>query len=166
MGSTVAGLGGLLGDVWGLYIPPATPGTSGPGKPPVDTNFLAPFINRQSVGLHVTHELRGPHHHPVPPLMAQQLKNPPANQETRETQVRSLGWEDPLEEEMATHSRILASKIPWTKEPGGLQSMGCKESDTREQLPLFNTSPPQPPPCWVLVDQWVVLGSTCAVLWS
>ena len=46
------------------------------------------------------------------------LKN---NEETR---VRSLGWEDPLEEEMATHSSVLARKIPWTEEPGGLQSMG------------------------------------------
>ena len=96
-------------------------------------------------------------------LVAQMVKNLPT---VPETQVRSLGWEDPLEEEMATHSRILASKIPWTEEPGGLQSVGCKESDTSEQLTLFNTSPPQPPPCWVLVDQWVVLGSTCAVLWS
>ena len=41
-----------------------------------------------------------------------------------ETQVRSLGWEDPLEEEMATHSSTLAWRIPWTEEPGGLQSMG------------------------------------------
>ena len=45
----------------------------------------------------------------------------PAVQETR---VRFLGWEDPLEKEMAIHSSILAWKIPWTKEPGGLQSMG------------------------------------------
>ena len=45
-------------------------------------------------------------------------------QETQQAWVRSLGWEDPLEEEMATHSRILAWKIPWTEEPGGLQSMG------------------------------------------
>ena len=44
-------------------------------------------------------------------------------QETKETQVRSLGQEDPLEEEMATHSSILAWRIPWTEEPGGLQSM-------------------------------------------
>ena len=41
-----------------------------------------------------------------------------------ETWVRSLGWEDPLEKEMATHSSILAQKIPWMEEPGGLQSMG------------------------------------------
>ena len=40
------------------------------------------------------------------------------------------GWEDPLEKEMATHSSILAWKIPWTEEPGGLQSMGSQESDT------------------------------------
>ena len=55
-------------------------------------------------------------------------------QETQETQVRSLSQEDPLEEEMATHSGILARKIPWTEEPGGLQSMGCKDSDTIARL--------------------------------
>ena len=55
--------------------------------------------------------------------MVQTIKNPPAMQETW---VRSLGWEDPLEEEMATHSRILVWKIPWTEEPGGLQSMGLQ----------------------------------------
>ena len=44
----------------------------------------------------------------------------------QETQVRALGWEDPLEEEMATHSSILAWEIPWTEEPGGLQSMGSQ----------------------------------------
>ena len=60
--------------------------------------------------------------------MAQIVENPPAMQET---QVRSLGWEDPLEEEMATHSSILAWRIPWTKEPGGLQSMGS-QSLTRQ----------------------------------
>ena len=43
---------------------------------------------------------------------------------------RSLGWEDPLEEGIATHSSIFAWRIPWTEEPGGLQSEGCKESDT------------------------------------
>ena len=47
-------------------------------------------------------------------------------QETRETQVRSLGQEDLQEEEMATHSSILAWKIPWTEEPGGLQSLGLQ----------------------------------------
>ena len=44
----------------------------------------------------------------------------------RETQVRSLGWEDPLEKEMATHSSTLAWKIPWMEEPGRLQSMGSQ----------------------------------------
>ena len=48
------------------------------------------------------------------------VKNPPAVQET---QVQSLGWEDPLEKEMATHSSILAWKIPWTEEPGGLHTV-------------------------------------------
>ena len=51
------------------------------------------------------------------------VKNLPAVQETH---VRSLGWEDPLEKEMATHSSILAWKISWTEEPGGLQSMGLQ----------------------------------------
>ena len=51
------------------------------------------------------------------------VKNLPA---MRETWVRSLGWEDPLKEEMATHSNILAWKIPWTEEPGGLHSMGSQ----------------------------------------
>ena len=46
--------------------------------------------------------------------------------------VQSLGWEDPLEQKMATHTRILAWKIQWTVEPGGLQSMGDKELDTTE----------------------------------
>ena len=44
----------------------------------------------------------------------------------QETQVRSLGWEDPLEKEMATHSSILGWEIPWTEEPGGLQFMGSQ----------------------------------------
>ena len=44
----------------------------------------------------------------------------------QETQIRSLGWEDALEEEMATHSSILACRIPWTEKPGGLQSMGSQ----------------------------------------
>ena len=48
----------------------------------------------------------------------------------QETWVRLLGWEDPLEKEMATHSNILAWRISWTEEPGRLQSMGLQESDT------------------------------------
>ena len=61
--------------------------------------------------------------------MAQVVKSLPAMQETW---VQSLGWEDSLEKEMATHSSILALRIPWTEESGGLQSMGHKESDTAE----------------------------------
>ena len=55
--------------------------------------------------------------------MAQMVKCLPA---TRKTQVRSLGQEDPLEKEMATHSSTLAWKIPWAEEPGRLQSMGLQ----------------------------------------
>ena len=55
--------------------------------------------------------------------MAQTVKNLPAIQET---QVQSLGWEDPLEKGMATHSSILAWKVPWTEEPGGPESMGSQ----------------------------------------
>ena len=57
------------------------------------------------------------------------VKNLPAMQETW---VRSLGGENPLKEEMATHSSILAWRIPWTEEPGGLQFVGLQESDTTE----------------------------------
>ena len=56
-------------------------------------------------------------------LVAQLVKNPFAMQETW---VRSLGWEDPLEKEMAAHSSTLAWKIPWMEEPGRLQSMGSQ----------------------------------------
>ena len=52
----------------------------------------------------------------------------------QETWVRSLGWEDPLEKEMAIHSNILAWRVSWMEEPGGLQSTGRKESDTTERL--------------------------------
>ena len=64
-------------------------------------------------------------------LVAQLVKNLPAMQETW---VRSLGREDPLEKEMETHTSILAWRIPWTEEPGRLQSMGSHESDTTERL--------------------------------
>ena len=56
----------------------------------------------------------------------------------RETRARFLGWEDPLEKEMAIHSRNIAWKIPWTEEPGRLQSMESQESDMTERLSLFN----------------------------
>ena len=63
--------------------------------------------------------------------MVQLVNNLPAVQET---QVQSLGQEDPLEKEMAIHSSILAWKILWTEEPGGLQLMGSQESDMTQQL--------------------------------
>ena len=56
-------------------------------------------------------------------MVAQRVKNLPA---TQEPQVQSLGWDDPLEKEMAIHSSILAQRIPWTEEPGRLQSMGAQ----------------------------------------
>ena len=81
-----------------------------------------------------------PPNRPTLSLVAQRIKHLPAVQETR---VRSLGWEDPLEKEMATHSSILAWRIPWTEEPGGLQSTGSQRvrhdwatSHTSHTLPL------------------------------
>ena len=62
--------------------------------------------------------------HNLTPMVAQTVENLPAVQETR---VQSLGQEDPLEKGMATHSSILAWKIPWTKELDGLQSMGLQK---------------------------------------
>ena len=75
-------------------------------------------------------------------LVAQRVKRLPAMQETW---VRSLGQEDPLEKEMATHSSILAWKIPWTEEPGRLQSMGSRgvRHDWATSL-HFRNSPKQP----------------------
>ena len=63
--------------------------------------------------------------------MAQRVKHLPA---MRETWVPSLGWEDPLEKEMATHSSILAWRFPWTEEPGGLQPMGSQRVGHTERL--------------------------------
>ena len=64
------------------------------------------------------------------PLVAQTVKNRSAVQDTRH---RSLGQEDPLEKGMATHSSILAWRIPWSEEPGGLQSMGSQRDTTKRQ---------------------------------
>ena len=63
--------------------------------------------------------------------VAQQVENPPAVQQSQETQVRSPGWEDPLEEEMTACSSILTWEIPWTEKPGGLQ---CRVSKSQTQL--------------------------------
>ena len=64
----------------------------------------------------------------VPPIgfPGSVVKNLPAIQETQEIWVRSLGWDNPLEEEMATHSSILALEISWTEEPGGLWFLGLQ----------------------------------------
>ena len=62
-------------------------------------------------------------------LVAQMVKNLPAMQGTR---IQSLGWEDPLEKGMATHSSVLAWRIPWTEKPGGLKSMGSQRVGTTE----------------------------------
>ena len=60
--------------------------------------------------------------------------------ETQEIRGVSLAWEDPLEEEMGTHSSVLAWKIPWTEEPGGLQSKGSQKSRMTEQLRTHSNS--------------------------
>ena len=64
----------------------------------------------------------------MPSLVAQMVKHPPAMQETW---LQSLGGEDPLEKEMATHSSVLAWEILWREEPGGLQSMGLQSQASR-----------------------------------
>ena len=68
-------------------------------------------------------------------LVAQMVKNPPAMQETS---VQSLGWEDPLEKRMTTHSSILAWEIPWTEEPLGHSPWGHRELDMTERLFTFS----------------------------
>ena len=71
-------------------------------------------------------------------LVAQMVKSLPAMWETWD---RSLDWEDTLEKEMATHSSFLAWKIPWTEDPGGLQSMGSqKELDMTNRLSIHSYS--------------------------
>ena len=69
--------------------------------------------------------------------MSQVVKNLPAAQETR---VQSLGWEDPLEKGMATHSSILAWRIPWTEEPGGLPSMVGYSHRNRTSFSNYTTT--------------------------
>ena len=78
-------------------------------------------------------------------------------QGSQEMRVRSLGGKDPLEKEMVTHSSILAWRIPWTEEPGGLHSMGCNESDTTEHLSMHKESQTiWSLQCWLLtLDMWL-----------
>ena len=81
------------------------------------------------------------------PLVAQMVKNLP---EEQGPWVRSLGWEDPLEEAMATHSSIVAWRIPWTEKPGGLQSTGSQRVGQTERLSRAHSTqavslPSEPP---------------------
>ena len=80
-------------------------------------------------------------------LVAQRVKYLPVMQVT---QVRSLGWEDPLKKEMATHSSILAWRIPWTEEPGRLQFMGLQRvghfTPALQAYSLSSEPPGKPPP--------------------
>ena len=111
----------MAGDVY-----KATPFTPRPLPPPPPSSFnLASFPPLKSLMLVLGFlYLRDS-------LVVQRLKQLAA---MWETWVQPLGWEDPLEKEMATHSSILAWRIPWTEELGGLQSTGRKESDMTEQL--------------------------------
>ena len=72
-------------------------------------------------------------------LVAQTVKRLPA---MRETRVRFLGWEDPLEKEMAIHSSTVVWKIPWTEEPDRLQSMGLQRVGHVAALEIYNTQTP------------------------
>ena len=76
----------------------------------------------------------------------------------QDTWVESLGGEDPLEEEMATHSSILVWEIPWTEEPGGLQSIGSQKSRTLLNNTRGKTSPTQPPPPFPVATKWTSIG--------
>ena len=101
------------------------------------------------------------------------LKNPPAVQET---QVPSLDQEDSLKEAVATHSSILAWRIPWTKEPSGLQSMGLQKSQrthsTKKMKPILSLFPPFPPPfnlyslLYILCVVLYLVAHSCLTLWK
>ena len=88
-------------------------------KPALGTSLVVQWLGR-SPGEGIGYPLQ----YSWTSLVAQTVKNPPA---MRETWVPSVGWEDPLEEGMATHSSNLAWRIPWTEKPGGLQSMGSQQ---------------------------------------
>ena len=85
-------------------------------------------------------------------LVAQMVKNPPA---MLETWVRSLGWEDSLEREMATHSSVLAWRIPWTEEPGRLQSMGSQRVGCNFHFHLCSLEEDKIRHTWVCLSQHV-----------
>ena len=81
------------------------------------------ILGSQVLRMPLAHLIKVRYYHYWASLVAQMVKNSPAVQETQEVWVQSQGGEDLLEKEMATHSSILAWEIPWTEEPGGLQSM-------------------------------------------
>ena len=85
--------------------------------------------------------------------MVQWVKNPPAMQETRKTRDWSLGQEDPLEEEMATHSSILTWEIPWSEEPGELQLKGSQRVG-HDQTKHACTSMGKVVKMWLELDHW------------
>ena len=93
-------------------------------------------------------------HSPGAPLVAQMVKNPPAMWETR---VQSLGGEDPLKKGTATHSSILAWRIPWPEEPGGLQCMGSQRVRHDWVTNTFLTAQGQEPGC----DKHAGRGESC-----
>ena len=90
-------------------------------------------------------------------LVAQSVKNLPAVQETW---VRSLGWEDPLEKEMAIHSSIFAWKISWKEEPGGLQSMGSQRVGhnwaTNTYLSIKSAVIPETVDCIDMTEDYII----------
>ena len=93
-------------------------------------------------------------------MVAQTVKRLPA---VRETRVQSLDWEDPLEKEMATHSSTLAWKIPWTEEPGRLQSMGLQRvgHDWATSLSLFFQCSIIGLSWWLSSKEWSAMQETC-----
>ena len=76
-----------------------------------------------------------------------EVKNPPAQQETQETWIRSLGWGDALEEGVAIHCSILAWRIPWTEGPGRLQSIGSQSVNVTEATELIELIQPEVRTC-------------------
>ena len=83
-------------------------------------NFVLFFLKRSLK----FYKLQAPHH--LAFTGGSVVKNLPAMQDWQETWLQPLGWEDPLEKEMATSASVLAWRIPWTEEPGGLQSLGSQ----------------------------------------
>ena len=95
--------------------------TSALGLPHMSSNFYFPLAFRRNLWIS---SQASPRHRGFPGVST--VKNLPARQEPQETWVRSLGGEDPLEEDVAAHSSVLPWRIPWTEEPGRLQSMGLQ----------------------------------------